>query len=251
MTIEFEATWPGTKLGEYRACGGTYEHYPYNSLPILDDSQFTGNFDWLSDHGAVDPAQSACIADLDRQLGAARLALPVDFVRYHTYTNLSHTLVRVSGTGCFCTLLAPYPDESQDLEDLPLRFRNHLIPSPAEPGSYLTQILADQQDCLTWYLYLRPSGETFVVHAYGLEWEVDDDGTPAYLRPGVFPKYLQSAEQVGFAKIFWCAPSFEQFAYRFWIEHRILRAFVHTPKEPLAPDLQAYLEHYQRAHVAS
>jgi hypothetical protein len=247
MTVEFEATWPGIELGDYRACGGTYEDYPYSSLPILDNSQFTGHFDWLPDHGGVDPAQSACIAELDRQLGAARLALPVDFVRYHTHANLSWTLVRVSGTGCGCTLLAPYPDESQDLEDLPLRFRNHLIPSPAEPGAYLIRFLADQQDCLTWYLYLRPPDETFVVHSYGLEWEVDDDGTPAYLRPGVFPKYLQPAEQVGFAKIFWCAPSFEQFVYRFWIENAIVDALFSDPKKALTADQAAYLDHYRRA----
>ena len=247
MTVAFEATWPGTELGTYRPCGGTYERYPYSSVPILDASRFAGAFDWLPDPGTIDPAQVALLADLDQQLATVGLALPLDFVLYHTHTELSQTLVAVSGTGCFSTLLGSSPEES---EDRPLPFRNYLIPSPVDPGAFLLQFLNDQQDCVTWYLYLRPTGETFVVHAYGLEFEVDDEGTPAYLRPGTFPPFLSPHDYEAFAKIFWCAPSFEQFAYRFWIENRILHALVITPEEPLAADLQVYLEHYRRAQAA-
>lgn len=212
MAVEFEATWCGTELGDYRPCGGTYEYYPYHTLPILDASRFTGAFDWIPMHGMVAPGQVALLADLDRQLAAVGLALPIDFVKYHSFTDLSQTLVAVSGTGCWTTLLRPNPDEAEELD---LRSRNYPIPSPAEPGAFLIRFLIGQQDCVTWYLYLRPTGETFVVLAYGLEFEVDDDGTPAYLRPGTFPSFLYPNEYGGFAKIYWCAPSFEVFAYRF------------------------------------
>jgi hypothetical protein len=40
------------------------------------------------------------------------------------------------------------------------------LPSPVEPGAFLVRFLRDQQDCVIWYLYLRPSGETFVVHSH-------------------------------------------------------------------------------------
>jgi hypothetical protein len=204
MTIEFEATWPGTALGEYRACGSTYERYPYSSVPILDESRFTGAFDWVHAKGTLDPAKTALMADLDRQLTTAGLALPRDFVRYHAYTDLSRTLEAVSGTGCYSTV-SPQP-----------------IPSPVEPGAFLVRFLNDQQDCVIWYLYLRP---------------------------GTLPLYLDAREYPDFAKICWCAPTFEQFAYRFWIENRILDALISRPEKPLTADLQAYLEHYQVAHV--
>ena len=70
MTFEFETTWPGTELGAYRHCGGTYDFYPYQSVPILDAARFTGDFEWLPVHGAFDPGKAALLADLDRQLAA-------------------------------------------------------------------------------------------------------------------------------------------------------------------------------------
>ena len=77
-----------------------------------------------------------------------------------------------------------------------------------------------------WYLYLRPSGETFVVHSY---YSLED---------------LPAGEEAS-AKIFWCAPSFEQFAYRFWIENRLWSALNEVRDEPLTPELADYLAHYQ------
>jgi hypothetical protein len=232
MTVDFEAMWCGTNLGDYRPCSSTYERYPYSSIPILDASRFTGSFEWIVAHGTIDAAKVASMEALSRQLAAVGLTLPRDFVRYHTHVDLSRTLEAVSGTGCWSTV----PEQP--------------IPSPVEPGALLVRFLNDQQDCVTWYLYLRPSGEVFVAHAYGLEFEVDDEGTPAYLRPGTFPTYLDARDYEAFAKIYWCAPSFEQFAYRFWIENRILGALVDDPKATLAADLEGYLDHYRRVHEA-
>jgi hypothetical protein len=137
VAFEFEATWPGTGLGEYRACATTCERYPYGSVPILDDSRFTGAFDWVQVPGILDPAKATLMADLDRQLATVGLALPHDFMRYHTYTDLSRTLEAVSGTGCYSTV------------------SQQPIPSPGEPGAFLVRFLNDQQDRVTWYLYLR------------------------------------------------------------------------------------------------
>lgn len=231
MTVEFQATWCATDLGDYRPCTSTYERYPYSCVPILDESRFTGAFDWIQASGAIDPAMVAKMEDLNRQLAAVRLALPHDFVTFQTRTELSGVLDAVSVTGCWSSL------------------SEHPIPSPVEPGAFLIGFLNDQQDCVTWYLYLRPSGETFVAHAYGLEYALDDD-TPANLHPGMFPANLDPEDYDEYARIYWCAPSFEQFAYRFWIENRLWLALHHAPKEPLAPELEDYLAHYRRSHDA-
>jgi len=42
-----------------------------------------------------------------------------------------------------------------------------------------------------------------------------------------------------------CAPTFEQFAYRFIVESRIWRA-LHDGR-PLVPELDQYLAHYRRS----
>jgi hypothetical protein len=229
MPVEFQATWCGTGLGAYRPCPHTYERYPYSSVPILDDARFTGVFDWIHAPDTIDPVKVARVEDLNRQLAAVGLALPQDFLTFHSRSALSGVLDAVSVTGCWSSL------------------SEQPIPSPAEPGAFLVRFLNDQQDCATWYLYLRPSGDSFVVHAYGLEFPVDDEETPAYRRPGAFPAYLDPGEYEEFARIYWCAPSFEEFVYRFWIENRLCRALQSVPEEPLPPELEDYVAYYRHS----
>jgi hypothetical protein len=183
-----------------------WERYPYDGVPPLDPGRFTGRFDWIDEPRSPDPDGRAVVAQLDRELGAAGLALPRDFVTYETHTPLRHLLVEIS---------SGWSGRS-------------LTPSPVEPGAFLLQFLSDQQDCVTWYLYLRP-GETFVVHAYGLDFE--DDGGPY-------------TEEEDFRTIFWCAPSFEQFAYRLWVEARIAELLADGQEGLITGDLRQYLNHY-------
>ncbi|MFB6779423.1 hypothetical protein ACFCX0_18820 [Streptomyces sp. NPDC056352] len=44
--------------------------------------------------------------------------------------------------------------------------------------------------------------------------------------------------------ILWCAPSFEEFAYRFWIENRLWHAVNGGDLSQLEPRLRDYLRHY-------
>lgn len=46
------------------------------------------------------------------------------------------------------------------------------------------------------------------------------------------------------AAIFWCAPSFEEFAHRFWIENRLWHAVNGGDPSRLEPQLCDYLLHY-------
>ncbi|MGW1594231.1 hypothetical protein [Streptomyces sp. NPDC002343] len=46
------------------------------------------------------------------------------------------------------------------------------------------------------------------------------------------------------AAILWCAPSFEEFAHRFWIENRLWHALNDDDLSGLEPEMREYLRHY-------
>ncbi|GAA2146305.1 hypothetical protein GCM10009760_35990 [Kitasatospora kazusensis] len=116
--IDVGAAWCGTGLGDHRPCRDTYERHPCDTPPPLDDSQFTGAFQWLGDLDEVIPRQF---------------------------------------------------ERLQELDDIASRRTT----------------------------------------------------------------------------IFWCAPSFEHFAYRFWLENRLWRAIHGNSAEPLDTAMQEYLDHYK------
>lgn len=219
-SVDFNAAWCATDLGKYRACRYTYEYYSLESLPPLDSSQFTGAFRWLGDAGDPVPRQVLKLNGLARDLAGRGLTLPQDFVTFQTTENLYGSLDDVSVTGCWTDLSDP-------------------LPSPVEPDALLVRFFRDQQDCVIWYLYLRPMGEAFVVHSdldYEFEYEARRNGEETQTD-------LEHAEEQR-AAILWCAPSFEEFAYRFWIENRLWHA-VNEPEPPLLePRQQDYLNHY-------
>ncbi|MGW6466896.1 hypothetical protein [Streptomyces rubiginosohelvolus] len=219
-SVDFDAAWCATDLGKYRACRYTYEQYSLDSLPPLDSSQFTGAFPWLGEAGDSIPRQVIELNGLARDLAAKGLTLPRDFVTFQTTENLYGSLDEVSVTGCWTNLSDP-------------------LPSPVEPGAFLVRFFRDQQDCVIWYLYLRPTGEAFVVYSaldYEFEYEARRDGEETQTD-------LEDAEQQR-AAILWCAPSFEEFAHRFWIENRLWRAVNNGESPVLEPRLQDYLNHY-------
>lgn len=82
MTVDFRSGWCAAGLGDYRPCEGTYEIYPYESLPDLDEARFTGEFRWFGDLGVVVPDDTRALAGLGRSLGRVGLALPPDFVTF-------------------------------------------------------------------------------------------------------------------------------------------------------------------------
>ncbi|MET7520549.1 hypothetical protein ABZS88_46005 [Streptomyces sp. NPDC005480] len=216
----FDAAWCATDLGKYRACRYTYEYYSLESLPPLDSNQFTSTFRWLGDAGAPILRQVTKLNSLTRELAARGLTLPRDFVRFQTTANLYGSLDEVSVTGCWTDLSEP-------------------LPSPVEPGAFLVRFLRDQQDCVIWYLYLRPSSEVFVVYSdldYEYEYAARRDGEETQTD-------LDDAEEQR-AAILWCASSFEEFAHRFWIENRLWHAVNDHDLPRLEPQLQDYLSHY-------
>lgn len=225
FSADFSAAWCATGLGEYRDCRGTYEWYPYDSLPPLAPSCCTGAFQWLGRAGELLAANVARINDLATDLMVSGLVLPQDFVTFQTRSNLHSVLDWVSVTGCWTDISMP-------------------LPSPVDPGAFLVRFLRDQQDCVFWYLYLRPLAAPFVVCSeidYEQEREAGHDGLPA--ATGLDDAHGQRVP------IRWCAPSFEEFAYRFWVENRLWRAVRGSGLSGLEPELLDYLRHYAPGKV--
>ncbi|MGW1269072.1 hypothetical protein [Streptomyces sp. NPDC002491] len=219
-SVGFDSAWCATDLGGYRPCRYTYEYYSYESLPHLDSTEFTGAFQRLGGTGETVPEQVAALDRLAENLAAQGLTLPRDFVAFQADSKLHGSLDEVSVTGCWTDVSEP-------------------LPSPVEPGACLVRFLRDQQDCVIWYLYLRPSGEAFVVHSYldyEYEYEARRDGEER-------DTDLDDPEEQR-AAILWCAPSFEEFAHRFWIENRLWHALNGDDLSGLEPQVHDYLRHY-------
>ncbi|PZG13549.1 hypothetical protein C1I95_23420 [Micromonospora craterilacus] len=210
MPVTLRRAWFGHELGEFRPCLHTYDEYPLDEQPELD---LHGTFAWLGQPGARDDAGVAHLQTLDRLLAADRLALPDDFVTFYSDAERSYALDDASATGCWT-----------DLSKSP-------IVSPIEPEARMVRFLRDQQDCVIWYLYLRPA-DSLVVHSAVDYGSLSEDDWSGYE-----PDEMEIVQ---------CAASFEEFAYRFWLEGTIWIRLNGRDDQPLDQTMLAYLNHYRR-----
>lgn len=213
--IEFPRVWAATDLGEHRPTNSTYAGWDYDTLPPLDPARLKG-FAWAGDAAASDPDPEAAerLAAISALLPEG-MGLPDAFIHYMSRPGLYALLDEVSTTACWTDLSGPYP-------------------SPVEDGARLVLFFRDQQDCLFWYLYLRPNGESFIAESswapdalYGDDGREDDD-EPEY------PPELS-----------WTSPGIEEYTYRYWLECTIWYVLVRFhPGGELTDEGRAYLAHY-------
>jgi hypothetical protein len=218
----FRTAWWSVELPEHRACDSTYCLFPYDSLPPLDPGLFRGEFQWLSPLDAQLENQMAIHRPPEEetirmgprleQLAAAAarlgLKLPAAFLNFMGSPHLLNQIP--SCTAC-------YFDLSERIVQLPI-----------DDGGYLIRFLNDQQQVLLWYLYLTPQGESCVVVTPLMFDRENLEGVPA--------KAIQ-------ANIDYCAPSFEEFIYRFWLENDLW--FALEGGRPLSDAHTRYLRHYE------
>ena len=223
----FQSGWWGFDLGKYRPCSGTYQLYPYASLPPLlapDESlSWLGPLDAAAQadmptHDAPSQTQEALSA-LTANARSLGLTLPPSFTTLLSSPALQARIP--SCTACEFELSSAF------------------LPCPGADGGYIATFLRDQQDCVLWYLYLMPNGVQRIV---------------AF--PGDMEQYLGEAEGGGRVKmeqitaaIRDCAPSFASFIYRFWLENTIWFKLNSSHAQPFTAAEQAYLDYYaqQRA----
>lgn len=211
----FKKGWFTAGHSELWNCDSTYCFVPYEKLPKLDLNMFQGDFQWLvNSEDDLECAlyveeQDNLTVNLNRIITAAeqkKLKLPDSFL---TFLKSPHLQNRVpSCTACFL-----------DLSD-------RLIESSLENDGYLIRFLNDSQNVLHWYLYLNKTSEHCIVVAKP-EFSEDLDG--------------ETLEDVSTpTEIFYCAPSFEEFIYRFWIENSIW--FALNDEIPLTKEQKEYMD---------
>jgi hypothetical protein len=265
QSIPFQYGWWSFDLGEYRPCDGTYCYYEYNSLPPIAEAQFDGSLQWLKqakqadEEDAEKPEQPAPQLDqmsvgtlqrlqedqsyadafaqeqdrLTARLGALAasaqqlgLTLPKAFLRLMASPALRDRIP--SCTACYFDL------------------SKKIVPCPGSEEGYVIRFLNDQQDVLSWYLYLTLQGEHCVLvspfeldKAANEEAEESDKG-----EAGKDREQVEKRRRSIIANTLVCAPSFEAFIYRFWLEN-VLWFNLNEAEGSLSEAQQQYLAHYK------
>lgn len=182
--------------------GGTYKVVPFEALPPVE-GPFDGTFDWLTrrespPYGMTfehQEEEGLDVAEMvDERVAEARelgLVVPEAFVRFAKDVEL-HSRIP-SCTACYWDIAS------------------RLVPIPGNKGpGRLLRFMNDQQACYLWYLLLEPGGNHSVVVGY-----------PEWLEEARGDTLEDSADPAGLAV---CAPAFEEFVKRVWIEGLLWKA---------------------------
>ena len=147
------------------------------------------------------------------------LSLPEAFLRLMSSPELQDCIP--SCTACYFQLsqLTPCPGTGED--------------------GYVVRFLHDQQDCVMWHLYLSPHGDEYVLAS----------GTYLDLVATNPDKVCHITEEGALGQTDICAPSFEAFLYRFWMENMIW--FNLVEREPLTEEQRRYLAFYGEEKLRS
>ncbi len=220
-SFPFQPAWWSVALPGYRECDGTYCFFPYETIPPIDTSLFQGDFQWLPplndemlERLAIYKNPGAAAHLVDRlealQTSAAQmgLRLPDAFLKFMATPEMQEQIP--SSTAC-------YFDLSEKIVQLPI-----------DDGGYLIRFYNDQQDVLLWYLYLTPHRESCVLASGVMFDEVNLEGVPA--------------DRI-IANLNFCAASFEEFIYRWWLENELW--FALEEGRSLTEVQSDYLQHYQ------
>lgn len=224
----------GTNLAVWGEAG-TYKAIPYEVLPPLPATT-TDSFAWLrgapvSPHGLDfgddargngDEDEADKQASIDTRVArvvfdATKLGLtvPAALVAFLGHPELHRRVP--SCTAC-------YLDVPTKLVELP----------GGQPGRLL-RFMNDQQCCLLWYVHLEPGGGHSVVCA-APEWIEDAVGES--LEDVTTPRDLEM-----------CAPDFETFMHRFWMENSLW--FAVSKGAPLTAEQKAYAAFATRSRDVS
>jgi hypothetical protein len=204
----------------------TYWPVELDAMPAVPTG-LMGDLDWLVSaprHGhslersANDyPARDADAAGL--AVVAPDLALPATFRRFVVDPEPRRHMR--SATACYL-----------DLADFAVRLTD---------GSSLVHFLSDQQSVLHWLLFVGRNGEEAVLaspNELGYALEGDDESRSLD---------IQAAREM----LAVCSDSFEEFLYRYWLEHELFHrlAVDKTTVDQLPSEMRAYALAYPRSRA--
>jgi hypothetical protein len=183
-------------------CDSTYCAIPYENLPSIDMA--SDDLEWL-DCVSLELRQvidlTSTLNSDNNQIGnlevlvekASRLGLhiPNSFLKFFRNAELQCKVPTC--TDCY------------------LELSNEMIPVPKKEGHFLLRFMNDSQSCVLWYLCMGQNGESWVV------------ASSYYFDPDIFEvmNYVDVKRDDIIGEALFCAETFTEFLYRFWIENTI------------------------------
>ncbi|MDJ1493041.1 hypothetical protein QNI19_08860 [Cytophagaceae bacterium DM2B3-1] len=257
---QFSKKWYFFGLPSVRPTENTYESFDYEALPPLNTEKLDGSLQWLQAIATspqrrylnLPPEMAAWQkgrkkskelpqsflekwskkwSTIEQQASMRKLVLPSSFITAMQHPEWLNVID--SPTDCFFEL-----DE------------NGFIDLKDREGECLLHFYSDSQYCLLWYLHFDSFGKHRVVvsknswfqhlhtHTFLPHPEVDVDED--------IEKMISEIEAGSHTFLCECAPDFESFLYRVWIEGDIYYAMSKLYKgQELTPEQKEYLHFYE------
>lgn len=235
--VPFAWGWVGFDLGDARPCDSTYCQFPYEDLPPLPT--LDGTLNWLGQPGWMEAPDVA----LERRAARERWSAEAQATVRDLATQAERLGVVLPSA--YRRLMAA-PELYTRIPEYASCWFNHgealLDPCPGSEDAFVVRFLNDQQDCTLWYLYLTRRGDEAVL-------AVNDpypEATPyleRLVRPDEDGPLTDQERRAVLANTYACAPSFEAFVYRWWLESTIYMKVHEYTSEPLTAEERRYLAH--------
>jgi len=192
-----EKAWWAIDL-PFRKIDSTYKRIPYEEIPPIK-VKLDEKFKWLEkkprNHYKIsdETFNTTRLFQIEAQ---TNLKLPESFTTFVKNQELHYRIQ--SYTACYFTL------------------PNYVVKTIGKYEGFLIVFLSDQQGCPLWHLYFDKTGRHFVVAAYYYYgFDSQDEIYDKSLHNLSTPTEIDLEQK----NIWFCAPSFKEFIYRFWIEN--------------------------------
>ncbi|MEM6262456.1 MAG: hypothetical protein AAGI38_08115 [Bacteroidota bacterium] len=199
---------------------GTYQFYPYKSLPTLPNTELTGDFKWLKpENGNFEPTipeetLQSSFTKLQKSCIPFGIDVPKSLETLLLNPGLRNAIENSSITACFF-----------DVSD-------EIIPFPGSANEFLVHFFSDQQYCCFWYLHFKNEDELGILIS---DFLFSSEGKELFTgnEEKIAPNYFM-----------WISPDLESFILRLVIENSIWRRI--TYGTPTFNNWERdYLSHYQ------
>ena len=196
--------------------GGTYYIFEYDKLPPIEIN-LDNEFNWLRPHSEY-LSEEDWSYDFKEQLEILQkdakskgLVIPKNFIEFMGTSDLLRRIR--SNTDCYFEL------------------GDYIAEIPNTNGLYFLHFLSDSQYCRLWYLCLDKEGNNCIVSSYKVYGHIEDPHEEE-----------DDDDDNEYTVDYFCAPTFNDFIYRFWIENEIW--FKIHEQQQLDEIEQRYVQYY-------
>lgn len=195
---------------------GTYFLFDYNKLPPIP-IELDDEFNWIKSYPEwIDEDDKGCnfegqLDALNKEAKEKGLTIPNSFNKFICNIELIRRIR--SNTDCYFEL-------GNTIEEI-----------PNTNGLYFIHFLSDSQYCVFWYLCIDKEGNNCVVTSANLYGHTEEE----------YESFRHNDNEIGY----FCAKSFKDFIFRFWIENEIWHKEVYD-KEELNEIEKEYADFYRK-----